>query len=206
MNDRREGIAMSSTPQLTLLRASNYRRMPWKNGGGETVEIVVSPAEAGLGDFHWRVSMATVATDGPFSNFPGIDRTLSILDGAGMTLFIEGRDPILLTRDSKPLPFASDAATSATLVDGPITDLNVMTQRDKVSHRVERIAVDGSAALTLDAATWLLLVDHGELGCTIDSAESRLSTRDCLIVREASGQRLMLSGKGVAYAIGIHEN
>lgn len=197
---------MTSTTQLTLLRASNYRRMPWKNGGGETVEIVVSPAEAGLGDFQWRISMAAVASDGPFSIFPGIDRTLSILDGAGMTLFIEGRDPILLTRDSEPLPFAADATTSATLVDGPITDLNVMTRREKVSHRVERIVVDGSAELTLDGATSLLLVDRGALDCAVDGTKGRLSDRDCLIIREASGQRLTLSGKAVAYAIDIHEN
>lgn len=32
-------------------------------------------------EFDWRISMATVATDEPFSIFPGIDRTLSILDG-----------------------------------------------------------------------------------------------------------------------------
>ena len=66
-------------PRATILTASSYRRMPWKNGGGETVEIAVSPEGAALSEFDWRISMATVATDGPFSIFPGIDRTLSIL-------------------------------------------------------------------------------------------------------------------------------
>ena len=50
--------------------------MPWKNGGGETAEIAVSPPGAALDDFDWRLSMARVETDGPFSAFPGIDRTL----------------------------------------------------------------------------------------------------------------------------------
>ncbi len=70
---------------MRILRAADHKRMPWKNGGGETVEIAVAPQDAALGDFDWRISMATVAADGPFSIFPGIDRTLSILSGSGMT-------------------------------------------------------------------------------------------------------------------------
>jgi len=61
---------------MKILRSADHKRMPWKNGGGETVEIAISPQGAGLADFDWRVSMATVASDGPFSVFPGIDRTL----------------------------------------------------------------------------------------------------------------------------------
>ncbi len=91
--------------RATVLKGSTYRRMPWKNGAGETVEIAVSPEGAALFDFDWRISMATVATDGPFSIFPGIDRTLSILEGNGMSLSIDGGAPVLLTQDSDPLAF-----------------------------------------------------------------------------------------------------
>ena len=78
---------------MHILRAENYRRMRWKNGGGETAEIAVSPDSAGLDDFDWRVSMATVEAGGPFSMFAGVDRTLSILEGEGILLVVEGRDP-----------------------------------------------------------------------------------------------------------------
>ena len=80
-----------------LLRNADHRRMPWKNGGGETVEVIVHPEGASLSDFGWRVSMATVASDGPFSVFPGIDRTLAVLSGEGMDLSIEGLGDRLLT-------------------------------------------------------------------------------------------------------------
>ncbi len=76
---------------LTILKAENHRRMPWKNGGGVTVEIAIHPQGASVDDFDWRVSMATVASDGPFSVFPGIDRTLSVLEGDGILLDVEGR-------------------------------------------------------------------------------------------------------------------
>ena len=136
-------------PLVTILRAKDYRRMPWKNGGGETVEIAVFPEGAGLAEFEWRISMATVAADGPFSVFPEIDRTLSIIDGAGMTLAIDGREPVLLTQDSEPLPFAADAPTSATLANGAITDLNVMTRRGVYRHSVARAVADNRRTIEL---------------------------------------------------------
>ena len=62
---------------MRVLRAADYPRMPWKNGGGETAEILVEPAGAPLDSFDWRLSMARVAADGPFSLFPGVERTPS---------------------------------------------------------------------------------------------------------------------------------
>ena len=53
--------------------------MPWKNGGGVTSELARSPQ---ADEFDWRLSVAEVATDGPFSQFPGIDRLLVLLSGA----------------------------------------------------------------------------------------------------------------------------
>ena len=69
---------------MQILRAANYKVMPWKNGLGSTTEIAIFPANAKLDDFDWRVSMAQVTSDGPFSSFPGIDRTLLVIDGAGI--------------------------------------------------------------------------------------------------------------------------
>ena len=45
---------------MRTLREADYRRMPWKNGGGETIEMMVSPAGASFDTFDWRVSMAYV--------------------------------------------------------------------------------------------------------------------------------------------------
>ncbi|MFG6084091.1 HutD family protein [Paracoccus litorisediminis] len=136
---------------IRVLRASDHRRMPWKNGRGETVEIAVFPEAAGLDDFQWRVSMAGVTEDGEFSIFPGIDRTLAVLSGEGIELHVAGRGPQRLTRDYDPLAFPADAPTAARLVQGPITDLNVMTRRGQYSHRLARDA--GPCDLRLILAT-----------------------------------------------------
>ncbi|PYE46546.1 hypothetical protein DFI02_101689 [Rhizobium sp. PP-F2F-G20b] len=148
---------------MTVFRNSDHRRMPWKNGGGETVEIAVFPADASMETFGWRVSMASVATDGPFSVFPGVDRTLSILDGHGMVLDISGRTPVTLTARDAPYAFPADAATEATLVDGAITDLNVMTRRGAFVHVVERRVIDGATEVKKRGET-LMLLALGDVG------------------------------------------
>ena len=121
--------------------------MPWKNGGGETVEIAVEPPNAALAAFDWRVSMATVATDGPFSSFPGIDRTLCLLDGQGIVLTVGAAAPVHLTPASAPYAFPADSPTAAVLTDGPVTDLNVMTRRGRCTHVVTRIALGDATSL-----------------------------------------------------------
>ena len=69
------------------LAAAGYRRMPWKNGQGVTREIAREPAEGE--DFLWRLSIAEVAASGDFSLFPGYDRTITLIEGAGMRLVFE---------------------------------------------------------------------------------------------------------------------
>ncbi|MCG3056381.1 HutD family protein, partial [Escherichia coli] len=59
---------------------------PWKNGGGATREIAVWPPGAAMESFAWRISVADIADDGPFSAFPGVDRQIALLEGAGVHL------------------------------------------------------------------------------------------------------------------------
>jgi len=186
---------------MKILRAAGHKRMPWKNGGGETVEIAISPDGAGLADFDWRVSMATVASDGPFSSFPGIDRTLSILEGNGMELFIEGREPVLLTQESDPLAFAADISVSATLPDGTITDLNVMTRRNALRHTVARLGIDGRKSEELSQGSFLLFCARGKVTAEAGGDTIELGTGDALLIEESG--RLSLAGRALCYAISI---
>jgi uncharacterized protein len=100
--------------------------MPWKNGGGETTEIVVSPP---TGNFDWRVSIATVNEDGPFSTFIGYERHIMTLAGEGMKLDIEGRGMFSL-EPLKPFSFSGDVQVSGSLPNGPVLDFNLMVRRD----------------------------------------------------------------------------
>ncbi|MDX8518080.1 HutD/Ves family protein [Mesorhizobium dulcispinae] len=189
---------------MQILRAADYRVMPWKNGGGTTTEIAVSPNGAGLDDFDWRVSMARVATSGPFSSFAGIDRTLSVLEGEGIVLDIAGQPASRLTAASAPLSFPGDVPTGATLVGGPITDLNVMTRRSRMTHTVERLPLSGEMRIEQGAGTTLILPVGGGLKVFADGASS-LGPLDTLVVdRNGPKLRLQPEGQGLLFVIRLH--
>lgn len=191
---------------MQVLRADSYRSMPWKNGGGVTTEIIVSPAGAGLDDFDWRVSMAKVESGGPFSSFAGIDRTLSVLEGEGIVLSIAGQAPARLDKASPPLPFPADVSTDATLIDGPIVDLNVMTRRGRCSHSVERIELFGVMHTDPRAETILLFSLHGGVGVDA-SSHIQLGPRDTAILTPTDAPvRLEAPNTSTLFVIRIHEN
>lgn len=138
---------------------------PWKNGGGTTREIAVWPPGAGMDAFAWRISVADIAADGPFSAFPGIDRQIVLLEGAGVHL--QAHDDSFchkLTRIGEPFPFSGDTAVHATLVDGPTRDFNVMTRRDRCRAQVDlqREPFDAVAGATSGADTVLVFVIRGD--------------------------------------------
>lgn len=187
---------------LTILKAENHRRMPWKNGGGVTVEIAIHPQGASVDDFDWRVSMATVASDGPFSVFPGIDRTLSVLEGDGILLNVEGEET-KLTRESAPLPFAADARSSARLIGSAITDLNVMTRRGRLAHKVRRLPVDGTTLTVADGNPALLFCSEGRLDLNSGCGAVRLEKLDCAVFADGNAEPLTIKGKGTAFLISI---
>ncbi|RYB07930.1 HutD family protein [Lichenibacterium ramalinae] len=154
--------------------------MPWKNGGGETTEILAHPAGAGLDAFDWRISMARVAADGPFSAFPGIDRTLTVLDGAGLDLAIGGAAPVRLDPASGPLSFPADSPCHGRLVAGPVTDLNVMTRRGRFFHAVTRF--DGTDGLPEVPAGGIVLVLCLAGRMPSGSGDAMLGPRDAVVL------------------------
>ncbi|WP_137044132.1 HutD family protein [Pseudolabrys sp. FHR47] len=154
---------------MRILRSKDYRRMRWKNGGGETTEIIVSPDGAALDAFDWRVSMAHVAMDGPFSLFPGIDRTLAVLDGNGIRLRVNGFGERDLTQTSEPFAFPADAASGADLIDGSIIDLNVMSRRGVVRHTLSRTILSEPIRIATSGEAIFVLVQGG--GARIEASE-----------------------------------
>jgi environmental stress-induced protein Ves len=118
---------------LRILRNTDYPSRPWKNGGGTTRDIFVSPPGASLDEFDWRLSLAHVDRDGPFSRFDNVDRTLVLLSGA-MTLH-EADRRIELVR-GEPVEFPGERPIEATLNGVSTLDFNVMTRRGRVTHSV----------------------------------------------------------------------
>lgn len=188
---------------VTRLAGADRHAVGWKNGGGVTTEIAAAPPGAGLEDFHWRVSMAEIAADGPFSTFPRVNRTLVMLEG-GVRLAVAGRDPVDLTPTSPPFAFPGDAATAAKLTTPMARDLNIMVRRGQWRAQVKRLEVSGETALRMRDPQTLLFVAAGQ----VSLAESGLTLEplDAAHVRHGAGQLLKLRSPSaaVAYLVALH--
>lgn len=186
---------------MRALRLADYRRMPWKNGGGETIEIAVSPQDAGLDNFDWRISMARVESDGPFSQFVGVERTLSVLEGQGIALSIEGMPSISLGKARAPFSFDASLKTDAKLKDGAIVDLNVMSRKGVAGHHCNRVLEGGNVALHAKTTVVFSIAE----GLVVDDGKQKLILQnyDCTIVDgNANGSSLTISG-GDCYVIAL---
>ncbi|WP_338621206.1 HutD family protein [Paludibacterium sp. THUN1379] len=152
---------------MTLRRfgPADFRRMPWKNGGGETLQLAIWPPEADLEDFDWRITSASVSSDGPFSTFVGIDRSLAVLAGGDLLLNITdpaGRLPqrVLLHPGEQLDQFAGEVPIVSQRRQGRLlTDFNVMTRRDRYRHQLQKLQLDGS--LSLSETSWMVYLTDG---------------------------------------------
>ncbi|MFI9291489.1 HutD family protein [Streptomyces gardneri] len=109
----------------------------WLNGGGTTRQIASRPA--GEEEFAWRASIADIDRDGPFSAFPGVDRTLTLLAGDGVRLSCPGVFDRLLERAGEPFAFSGDLGLAAELPGGGCRVLNIMVRRGRATARVDRV-------------------------------------------------------------------
>jgi environmental stress-induced protein Ves len=110
--------------------------MHWKNGKGSTIEIAVAYEPSDAANFAWRLSRAAVDSDGPFSNFPGVDRILTILPGGGEGISLRVGQDVHTLRQLEPIHFSGDADSSSKLLNGSLEDFNVMTKRGSAAARV----------------------------------------------------------------------
>ncbi|WP_331843064.1 HutD family protein [Pantoea agglomerans] len=121
----------------------------WRNGGGETREIISFPP--GAERFGWRASIATLAQDGPFSAFPDIDRVITLLHGDPVLLTAPGVQHLLTPQ--QPWPFAGELALTAKLQGSVSEDFNIMTRRGEWQAAVEVVTTPVS---TLHGVAWVL--------------------------------------------------
>ncbi|WP_412540276.1 HutD family protein [Longispora sp. K20-0274] len=161
---------------MEILRARDRVPTPWLNGGGVTREVAAGPPGAALSAFDWRVSLADVAASGPFSTFAGIDRIITVVAGAGMTLTVDGV-ATTITPGYGPFAFPGDAPTDCVLLDGPIVDFNVMTRRGRLTARVD--LVSDAVALGGPLVLVVVLTGTAELsGTPLDRHDAALLTAE----------------------------
>lgn len=120
---------------MRILHFDALSLMPWKNGGGTTRELLCFPEGAGLDSFDYRISLATISADGPFSTFAGIDRTLALVEGEGVTLDVGPGQRVVVNEDTPVYQFFGETPVYAVVNAGTTMDFNVMTRRGRCRQR-----------------------------------------------------------------------
>jgi environmental stress-induced protein Ves len=128
---------------ITHLPASDYLTMPWKNGTGSTDEICLLPAGATRDKFDIRVSRAAISAPGVFSSFPGVERTITLIEGAGLAL--EFDDHAVQLGIGQPHMFDSGLTPVGVPTAGAVRVVNVMAARDAWQLAPANVLTEGTA-------------------------------------------------------------
>jgi environmental stress-induced protein Ves len=189
------------------VRWENLTAVPWKNGGGTTRQLAIAPAGAGFAEFGWSVSIADIASDGPFSDFAGVDRVIMLIDGDELILEVAGT-PHTLDRLGT-LAFSGEATTACRVPSGPVRGLNLMTRRGRatgamrtveVPHR-HTVTVGHLEAVVLVALTGSLTLDGdvalGALDAAVEDAPGRLAVTGSGTFAELRVAELRITEAGI---------
>ncbi len=198
-----------------LFRVQDGREMPWKNGGGTTLELARWPAhdDGGVPGFHWRASVARIDAGGPFSRFDSVTRLSMLAQGSVLVLDIAGVGCRLEQGSAQVVRYPGDAPVVASLPAGPVRLFNLMVapgRRARLSRRSLRrprrllvppdgqllvLAQDGPADVALqDGPNWQLsegdwLVLHTRRGCVLRVAQGAAARGVGSVIAAAVGPR-----------------
>jgi environmental stress-induced protein Ves len=192
----------SPSPQSSfVVRAGGQARMRWKNGAGWTSESLRVPDRD---DWDWRLSVAEIDADAPFSAFPGVERELVLLSGNGLRLRFDDGEVRKLLPPHDRLRFAGERAAFGELLDGPTRDFNLMWRRDAVDAALWlRPLVGSMVVFVAPGETWALhlVAGHAHLG---GDAPCTLAAGDTAILRAADGRgRHPVDGAGTALLVRV---
>lgn len=180
-----------------LVRFADCTSEPWANGGGVTRVIAKGQFEGGSADYDWRLSVADVSTSGAFSKLPGVDRVITLTDGPGLLLTIDGEQHTL--EPFRPLPFVGEAATECEVAE-PTRDFNVMTRRGVCTATVDVVVGSETLAAPGGSVTYVIsLKDHAEVelaSCAVDLAQF-----DAVLVTSSGSLRVGEGGRALVVRI-----
>ncbi|HEV2539993.1 MAG TPA: HutD family protein [Frateuria sp.] len=183
---------------MSILHLHDCPAQPWKNGLGRTRELAVEPPGAGMEDFLWRASIAEVDSAAPFSAFPGVDRSIVLLEGEGFRMQLDDGRSHDLTEPFAPFDFPGEAKVNVTLAGGPTRDFNLMTRRGRARGRVTVWRAPADAAIHPD--TVLVYLARGTL--VLDG--QTLQAGDIWRRQDEAPSHIVLAPLSVALAVQAH--
>lgn len=185
-----------------LLRHRRYRAMPWRNGGGVTLEIAREPA-AGE-EFAWRLSLAQIEGSCDFSPYPGYRRAIVLVDGNALHLRFRGHGGCSLSPGKRGTRFDGDWKTRCVLPQGRCTDLSLIVRKGWArptslvrAPTVLRVRSTRRLVLPKDLYAVLFVID-GSVAITwsVGARARTLKPQDAFLLTPRGGRTLTLRNPG----------
>ncbi len=184
-----------------LYTQADYTEQRWKNGRGTTIELVKelssdeSPDKSSANDsFDWRLSMATLAQDGDYSNFAGIDRTQVMLKGSEVQLEIIANSVAPKNISLAPLNYIAFSGEDIVKCHLPNADsatmFNVMSDNQFGSHRVEVVSSEVFDKVDVSCDILLIFVANGALSFTMNGDTCRLEPNQLLQIKANNSRQI----------------
>jgi uncharacterized protein len=190
-----------------VIPANEYRRERWRNGLGWTREIHAHAAAGSPDDWEWRLSIAEIEHDAPFSAFPGVERELVLLSGNGLRLRFDDGEVRELHPPHDKLRFAGERAVTGELLDGPTQDFNLMWRRDLVEAQLWHRPLVGPMVVFAEPGTvWAIHLLAGHARFADESGLPDLAAADTALLRaDDTRLRHVLDGAGEALLIRLQQ-
>lgn len=178
-----------------ILGPEHFVQLRWKNGLGYTTELLKESLDDA--EFAWRLSIAQVTQDGPFSDFAGYERILVLLRGQGITLEHGDGTTQELRRPLDAARFSGQGPTTASLHQGPIEDFNVMTRNGLCTAQVHTGSAQREFVHIALASLVLIYAGSGALSASLGGAEPlQVPLAHLLRADNSRGIELRVAGAG----------
>jgi len=180
---------MRDSVTLLSLGPADYRRTPWRNGGGTTVDVAV---ETGAHGDVWRFGRTPIIRPGAFSDYSGFDRVQVLVSGRGLVLEtpdgeIDVREPL------RPVRFAGETPIVSRLEAGPVEVVNLIGDRARVGIDIQ--VLDAGRALRVGPGTHIIYNPGGEGTLDVDGSAHHLPADHALRL-DGSGTAAMEARSG----------
>ena len=204
-------------PNIQIIRYEECESSLWKNGGGSTKQLLIWPKGADLSNFDFRISIATISSDGPFSLFHGIDRQLCILEGEGVKLHIKGNDlgqseEIILRPNERPFCFSGETIIESMLLNKEVLDFNVMTKSKSYNAYLERKDLNGKTTLSTftkkikdksiqDSEKYLFIIFLSDRKIEINKKPIHLKKFDAVLLQNPLDKNIIIDNDAISVTI-----
>jgi environmental stress-induced protein Ves len=185
-------------PTLTPIPQSAFGRLPWKNGGGVSLDIAgAHRAGAKPGDWSatiWRLGRTAITTPGPFSDLSGFERAQLVIEGSGLVLEAPAGE-IDLRQALKPVRYDGGLPLVSRLENGPVEVINLMAQR--AACDIDLTVPAAGTTVTVPAGIQVIYAARGEVKGEIDGAAFTVPAGDALQI-DAEAATALRIGSGLA--------